>query len=164
MEDPGAGTWPAGDRLVDEGLLWTGGVATAMVATLVTLIGVIIARGILGVPMVVPTAAGTWGDISAASYLGTAACTLIATGLLQGLLLLAPEPLLFFGWTMTLATAATGLMPFAAHAALPSEVVSGAVNMAVCWTVWSLLAATGRASLIPRAPWADDGERTGRRW
>lgn len=147
MDDPDAGRgpgWP-GARLVHDGLLWTGGIATAMVAALVTLTGAVIARGILQVPLIVPTATGGWGEVSAATYLGTGAYTLAATALLYGLLVAAPQPFLFFGWTMGLATLVMGLMPLAAHTSTPSAAISIAVNLSVCGAVWSLLVAVGHA-------------------
>src|SRR5207249_12211135 len=43
-------------RSVDAGRLWTGGVATALVAALVAVVGVLIARGLLEVPVLAPPA------------------------------------------------------------------------------------------------------------
>jgi hypothetical protein len=151
IDDPDADFGPGlpDVRPVNDGLLWTGGIATAMVATLVTLTGVVVARGILSIPLVLPAATGGWREIGPGTYLVTLAGTLIATALLHGLLLVAPEPFLFFGWTMALMCVVVGLLPLAAHAPVPSEVFSGAVNVAVCVAIWSLLAAVGRVAVIP---------------
>ena len=51
-------------RSVDAGRLWTGGVATALVAALVALVGVLIARGLFEVPVLAPTDEGTLGNAS----------------------------------------------------------------------------------------------------
>ena len=47
---------------VNAGRLWAGGVATAVVAALVVVAGVFIARGILGIPVLAPAAAGSLGS------------------------------------------------------------------------------------------------------
>jgi hypothetical protein len=43
----------------DAGRLWTGGLATAAVAALVAVAGVLIARGVFDVPVLAPTGEGT---------------------------------------------------------------------------------------------------------
>ena len=49
----------AGHVHVNAGRLWAGGVATAMVAALAVLAGVLITRGILGIPVLAPKTANT---------------------------------------------------------------------------------------------------------
>jgi hypothetical protein len=63
VSDPGS-TRPA--PKLDAGRLWTGGVATAAVAALVAVAGVLIARGLFDVPVLAPTGEGTLGDASTA--------------------------------------------------------------------------------------------------
>ena len=78
---------------LDAGRLWTGGVATAAVAALVAVAGVLIARGLFDVPVLAPTSEGTLGDASTARLAGLAAlAALLATGLLHLLLLTTPAP------------------------------------------------------------------------
>jgi hypothetical protein len=78
---------------VDAGRLWTGGLATAAVAALVALVGVLIARGLFDVPLLAPTSEGTLGDASTAGLAGLAAgAALLATGLMHLLLLSTPRP------------------------------------------------------------------------
>jgi hypothetical protein len=73
--------------------LWTGGVATAVVAALVVVAGVYICRGVLGIPAVAPSGAGSLGNSSTAVYAGLAAASaLLCTGLLHLLLLEVPRP------------------------------------------------------------------------
>jgi hypothetical protein len=59
--------------MVDAGRLWTGGVATAAVAALVAIVGVLIARGLFDVPLLAPTGEGTLGDASTVGLAGLAA-------------------------------------------------------------------------------------------
>ena len=51
---------------VDASRLWTGGLATALVAALVAFVGVLICRGLLDVPVLAPTREGALGDADTA--------------------------------------------------------------------------------------------------
>jgi hypothetical protein len=51
---------------VDAARLWTGGLATALVAALVAVVGVLIARGLFEVPVLAPTGEGALGNSSTA--------------------------------------------------------------------------------------------------
>ena len=102
-------------RTVDAGRLWTGGVATALVAALVAVVGLLICRGLLNVPVLAPTDEGTFGNANTFRLAGLAAlAALLATGLLHLLLLSTPQPGQFFTWIVALATVAavvaTGLL------------------------------------------------------
>ena len=89
-------------RSVDAGRLWTGGVATALVAALVAMVGVLIARGLFEVPVLAPTEEGTLGNASTFRLAAFAAlAALLATGLLHLLLLSTPQPRRFFTWIIT---------------------------------------------------------------
>ena len=69
------------------------GLATALVAALVTLVGVLIARGLFDVPVLAPTDEGTLGNASTLRLAVFAAvAALLATGLLHLLLLSTPQP------------------------------------------------------------------------
>ena len=82
-------------------------------AALAVVAGVLIARGVLGVPVLAPAAAGNSGDSSTAVYaLLAAGCALLATGLLHVLLLGAPRPLSFFVWITGLADVIVAAAPF----------------------------------------------------
>ena len=71
---------PAGHVHVNAGRLWAGGVATAIVAALAVLAGVLFTRGVLGIPVLAPKAASDFGDSSTTVYAGLAAgCALLAS-------------------------------------------------------------------------------------
>jgi hypothetical protein len=142
-------TVPSGaSRTVDAGRLWTGGVATALVAALVALVGVLICRGLLDVPVLAPTDQGTLGDASTFRLAALAAlAALLATGLLHLLLLSTPRPLRFFTWIVTLTTVAATLAPFLTDADLDEKVATAAIYLAVGIAIGSLLSGVGRSAM-----------------
>ena len=135
-------------RSVDAGALWAGGAAAAFVAALVVVVGILICRGIFDVPVLAPQGDGVWGDADTARYAGGAAlAALVATGVLHLLLLSTPRPGQFFGWIMTLATAAAVLVPFAVKASTESRIATAAINLAVGIAIGTLVAASGRSAV-----------------
>ena len=67
--------------------LWAGGAATAVVAALIALVGVLIVRAVLRIAVYAPADAGAFGDSSTLTLcLICAAAALAATGLLHLLL------------------------------------------------------------------------------
>jgi Family of unknown function (DUF6069) len=133
---------------VDAGRLWTGGVATALVAALVALVGVLICRGLLDVPVLAPTDEGTLGDASTARLAGLAAlAALLATGLLHLLLLSTPRPIQFFGWIVGLATVAATVAPFLTDADLSVQVATAIIYLAIGVSIGSLLSGVARSAM-----------------
>jgi hypothetical protein len=113
----------AAEIRVDAGRLWAGGAATAIVAGLGVVAGVLVARGVLGVPVLAPGKAGNFGNSTTPVYAGLAAgCGLLATGLLHVLLLGTPRPLAFFAWITGLAAVIAAAAPFTQPAPLESTV------------------------------------------
>jgi Family of unknown function (DUF6069) len=147
----------AGPLRPSPGRLWAGGIATAVVAALVVVAGVFIARGILGIPVLAPEAAGSLGSSTTGVYAAVAAaCALLATGLLHVLLLETPRPLSFFVWITGLADIIAVAAPFAQPAALSSKVFTAVINLVAGVAVISLLtgvaASAIRAGTITRLP------------
>ena len=123
---------PAGHVHVNAGRLWAGGVATALVAALAVLAGVLITRGVLGIPVLAPKAASDFGDSSTAVYAGLAAgCALLATALLHVLLLGTPRPFMFFAWITGLADVVAAAAPFTQPAPLASKIFTAIINIVV---------------------------------
>jgi hypothetical protein len=138
-------------RTVDAGRLWTGGLATALVAALIAVVGVLIARGLFGVPVLAPDQAGTLGDASTFRLAALAAlAALVATGLLHLLLLSAPQPRRFFGWIVTLATVAAAILPFLTDADLDEQVATAAIYLAIGISIGSLLSGVARSATRQR--------------
>jgi hypothetical protein len=141
---------PAADQewapRVATGRLWMGGVMVAVVAAGVAVVGLLVARGIGNVPVLVErdgqlVNAETWW-YAAAAFTGA----LLATALLNVLLLWAPRPYLFFGWIIGLATAVAALLPYTFDAPLGSRVATSAINLAIGICTGSLLAGIGRSA------------------
>jgi len=73
---------------VDARRLWSGGAATAVVAGLVALVGVLAARWLFNVPVLAPRREGAYGDAhTTAVVLEAAAAALVATALMHLLLI-----------------------------------------------------------------------------
>ena len=138
-------------RAVDAGRLWTGGVATALVAALVALVGVLLCRGLLDVPVLAPTSEGTLGGASTFRLVGLASvAALLATGLLHLLLLSTPRPVRFFTWIISLATIAAALAPFLTDADLDEQLATAAIYLAIGIAIGSLLSGVGRSAMRRR--------------
>ena len=133
---------------VDAGRLWTGGVATAAVAALVAVVGVLIARGLFDVPLLAPTGEGALGDASTARLAGLAAlAALLATGLMHLLLVSTPRPRTFFSWIMVLATLIAVLLPFLTDAEPATKVATAAVNLTIGTAIGSLVSSIARSAV-----------------
>jgi hypothetical protein len=118
----------------------------AVVAALLAVVGLILARGIADVPVLVQkdgqlVNAETWWYAAAA-----AAGALIATGLLHILLLWAPKPYLFFGWVLGLATAIAALVPYTFEAEVAAKVATSLINLAIGVCITSILLSVGRSA------------------
>jgi len=135
-----------GRRTVEVGRLWVGGLMVAIVVAGVAVVGLMVARGIADVPVLVRkdgelVNAETWW-YAAAAFAGA----LVATGLLNVLLLWSPRPYLFFGWIIGLATAVAALLPFTFDAELAAKVATCVVNLAIGVCTGSILAGVGRSA------------------
>src|SRR3974377_1720442 len=84
-------------RTVDARQLWSGGAATAIVAALIALVGILVCRWLFNVPVLAPRRDGAWGDASTAGYaVAGAAAALVAQAIMQLLLIAPPRPQMFF--------------------------------------------------------------------
>jgi len=135
-------------RTVNPAKLWAGGVATAIVAALIAVAGILIARGVLKIPVLAPKDQGTWGSASTLTYALVAfAIGLIATGLMHALLLTTPSPFAFFGWIMGLATVVAAALPFTSNASLEAKIATAIINALIGIAIWTLTDSSGRRSL-----------------
>jgi Family of unknown function (DUF6069) len=133
---------------VNANRLWTGGVATAVVAALVAVVGVLIARGLLDVPVLAPTEGGVLGNANTARLaLVAAGAALAATGLMHLLLLFIPRPWQFFTWIMSLVTLAAVLAPFSTDAEIATKVATAAIFLAIGVAIGSLVSGVASSAV-----------------
>ena len=137
----------------DSGQFWAGAVATAIVAALIALVGILICRWTLNIPILAPAGDGAWGDAHTGEYVLVAALVaLAAAGLLYLLVLSAPNPGLFFRWIIGLVTLIAVVYPFSSGAPLDQKAATAVVNLVLGVAIASLLTATAaRAIRIRRS-------------
>ncbi|KUL28051.1 DUF6069 family protein [Actinoplanes awajinensis] len=132
---------------VNAGKLWAGGGATAAIAALIAIAGILLGRGIFDVDVLAPKGKGAWGDASTGWYaLGAALAALVATGVAHVLILTTPRPMRFFGWVVGLATVVGMLAPFVTDAARAEQFYTAGLNMILGIAIGSLVAGTARTA------------------
>ena len=130
-------------RSIDAKQLWSGGVATALVAALIALAGILVCRWLFDIPILAPRRDGAWGNASTAGYtLSAAAAALVATALMHLLLLASPRPRLFFGWIIGLATLIAVVYPFSTTAPMSHKVATAVINLVLGVAIGSLVSGT----------------------
>lgn len=145
---PSAGSVASSPRRLRAGVLWGGGVATAVVAALVAVVGSLVCDAILDIELLPASQPGVLGWSSQASYpVGAAVVALAATGVLHLLLVAVPQPMRFFGWLMALVAAIVAVAPFGYGEALDSQVATAAVDLIAVLSIWSLLSGVARRAV-----------------
>ena len=139
---------PQGPSAVDARVLWSGGAATALVVALIALVGVIVFRGVFGIPILAPEGDGLWGDVSTTWLMVAAAvAALLAVALVHLLLLSTPRALSFFGWIVGLATVVVGVAPFATDAEMASKLASALINVVIGFAILALVSGVARTAV-----------------
>jgi hypothetical protein len=138
-----------GKLSLDATRLWTGGVATAVVTALISVVGVLVLRVIATHVPNLPLTAGL-GSTQATVLLATLAAiaALAATGLAHLLLVSTPRPMAYLGWIVGLATAAAAVLPLTTGAVLAAAVAEGVLNLVIGLAIGSLV--TGAAYAATR--------------
>lgn len=140
------------ERSVNAVRLWSGGLATAVVAALVILVGTLVIRGVMDIPVLAPEEAGYLGDAGTVVYaLMAAVAALLATGLLHLLLVAAPRARAFFGWIIGLVTAVAAVTPFTQGAELPSQIATAVINLVAGIAIATLLSSVAKTAVV-RSP------------
>jgi hypothetical protein len=132
---------------IDPARLWTGGLATALVAALIGLVGVLVLQVIAThVPEV--HAVGALGTSSATVLLCTiaAVAALAATGVAHLLLVSTPRPMAYLGWIVGLATAAAAVLPLTTGAPIVVALAEGVINLVIGLAIGSLVAGAAYAA------------------
>ncbi len=137
---------------VDVARLWSGGIATAIVAALVGLVGVLVVRAVF--KLVGYTAGGASFDDAGTVVLCVAAAVaaLAGTGLVHLLLLATPRPLAYFGWIGGLLTAVAVLLPFVSGGPLAVEAAHAVIHLVIGLAIGSLVTGSAAAAARPAGP------------
>ena len=152
QEEPLAERGGAPDRTVDARQLWSGGAATAVVAALIALVGILVCRWLFNIPILAPRQDGAWGNASTAEYaLAAAAAALLATAIMHLLLIATPRPLLFFNWIMALGTVIAVMYPFSTTAPLSQKLATAVINLVLGAAIGSLINGTAARVIRRRA-------------
>ena len=134
---------------VDSRKLWSGGVASAAVAALAALAGVLVARWLFGLPVLAPASDGTYGDVrTTALVLVAAASALVATGLVHLLMMSTPRPFLFFGWIVALVTTLVVVCTFSTTAPLGAKISTAAIGLAIGAMIGTLVGGAAARSTV----------------
>jgi hypothetical protein len=133
---------------LDAARLWTGGLATAAVAALIAVVGVVVARGLFDVPVLAPDREGALGDADTARLaIMAAVAALVATGLMHLLLVSTPRPFRFFTWIISLLTLLAVLAPFMTTAKLATQVATAAIGLLIGIAIGSLVSGAARSAI-----------------
>lgn len=159
---------PAGLALADRGLapvdpgeprpsvdatrLWSGGLATAVVAALIGLVGVLVVRVAFHVALYAPQGAVALGSSASVTMLClvAAAAALAATGLAHMLLMSTPRPLAYLGWIIGLTTAAAAVVPFLGATSLAVATAAAVIHLVIGLAIGSLVAGSAAAATRTR--------------
>jgi hypothetical protein len=112
------------------------------VSALIALVGILVCRWTLHIPILAPSSEGAWGNAHTGEYVIAAVCVaLVAASLLWLLVLGTPQPAMFFGWIIGLATLAAVVYPFSTGAPLDQKAATSIVDLALGVAIGTLLAA-----------------------
>ncbi|SMD26553.1 DUF6069 family protein [Kibdelosporangium aridum] len=136
---------------VNAARLWASGLATAVVAALLAIVGIMIARGILDVPVLAPKGEGVWGNANTFTYaLLSGAAALLATGLMHLLVLAVSTPRQFFTWIMVLATLIAVVLPLTLTVEPGAKVATAVINLAIGLAITIIINSATSAALVVR--------------
>ena len=145
-------------RTVDARQLWAGGAATAVVAALIALAGILVSRWLFDIPLLAPRQDGAWGDASTAGYaIAAAAAALVATAIMHLLLIATPRPRTFFTWIIGLGTVIAVVYPFSTTAPLSQKMATAVINLVLGAAIGSLV--NGTAARVIRRQAITGGDR-----
>jgi hypothetical protein len=134
------GTWA-----VDASRLWRGVVPAALVGAGVAIVGLIVIRELLDVPVLRRSDGEAVVEASTLWYVIVAAIAAVgATALMHLLLRLSPRPFAFYSWITGLVIAAATLLPLTFPASRETRVATAVLNLAIGAIVAMLVAGVGK--------------------
>src|SRR5689334_7583155 len=142
---------PGGPRwTLDAGRLWAGGAATAVVAGLVGVVGLLIAA-VFDIDALSPLLGeGIRMPVVRFALVG-AGGALAATALMHLLVIATPRPQSFFTWIVLLVTTVAALVPFLREAELEEQVATALIYVAIGLCIGTLTTSVAARSMRPVA-------------
>jgi Family of unknown function (DUF6069) len=150
--NPTPGTPPSIGPTVDAGRLWAGGFATAVVAAIVALVGVLVGEALLDSDMIEPPLLPIGNSLAVRYAFTAAALALVATALAHLLALTTPRPRGFFSWIVGLVTVVGVVLPFTEEGSLGSRLATAVVDLVIGLCVLSLLSSMLARTVGVRPP------------
>lgn len=130
---------------LDPPRLWAGGAATAFVAALAAVAGVLTARGIFKIEVLAPARTELWGATGTYALLAFTAA--IAVTALRYLLSVAtPSPEQFFNWFMGTSTLIAVVLPLIQDAELGPQIATAVINLGLGGTITILVSSTAASA------------------
>lgn len=145
---------PPGTRApqVNAARLWSSGIATAIVAALIGLVGVLIVRALIKIPYLGSLNSGALGDSNTIVLCASAAvAALAATGLAHLLVVSTPRPMAYFGWIVGLCTAVAVVLPFLGTAPIAVKVATAIIHLVIGIAIGTLVTGAAIAATGGRA-------------
>lgn len=147
--ETGVSRRPGRRPAVEARKLWAGGVATAVIAALIALVGLLITRVLLQIPYLAPIEQGVVGSTEDVVRLCAVAAlaALVATGLAHLLLIAVPSPMAYFGWIVGLLTAVAAVWPLAFSTELLTvRIATGVIHLVIGMSILSLVTTTASSA------------------
>jgi hypothetical protein len=141
-------SWERRQTAVSARRLWAGGLATALVTAGIAVVGVLLIRGIFGIP-ILSAKGGLVNQAMAVVPISAALAALAATALLHLLLLTTPRPTSFFGSICAIVIAIVVLRVFLAGGTREDQVATSLLYVALGVAVISLLFGVARTAVRP---------------
>jgi len=139
---------------LDAARFWAGTAAAAVVAAMV---GALIARGLLNLPVLAARGHGGWGDTRPATFaIGAASVTVLAGALMHLLTTRVAEPRRYFVWIMTMATLSTMIIPLAFDDRLGVKIATTLIILTIGTLITGMVHSTAVATC---GPWIADNGR-----
>jgi hypothetical protein len=132
---------------VNANKLWAGGAASALVASLVALVGVLACRWLFALSVLAPHQNGYSTMQATALILIAFLGAIAATGLMHLLMLGTARPRLFFGWIVALVTTIAVIFPFSTTAPLDAKVATAVVSLAIGTAIGTLVSGVAARSV-----------------
>jgi hypothetical protein len=135
----------AGEYRLDRVALWAGMVATALVASLLAVLGVMATQGLLGATVISPRGGVAFATTTGYELAVAAIVATVGAGVLVQLLMyVTPRPLLFFSLISALGTGVVAVWPFTTAAGVLDQVATSAVHLSLGVAIWLLTATVVR--------------------